>query len=101
MKKQIGMIFLAETAYGGGVDRDAVTKGARKLSRHDRNVFLLSVNIAKGKSDELYILLGDILHDFLCRILHNDSSFSFLKNEKDVCKRVKGCLCETSLFELL
>ena len=56
---------------------------------------------ANAKSAEGYILLGDILHDFLCRILHNDSSFSFLKNEKDVCKRVKGCLCETSLFELL
>ena len=58
------MHLITEARNGGSVDSDAVFEGTLQLVGHDGDVLGLAMNIAKCQTDELDILLQDVLHDF-------------------------------------
>jgi hypothetical protein len=60
--------LVAKAAYGGSIDRDAVRKRAGQLLRHDRDVFRYAEDVAERKADELNVLRGGVIDDFLCGI---------------------------------
>ena len=50
-------------------------KGPGQFSRHDGNIFLSAENITKGKTNEINVLLPDVLQYFLGRIFHTNTRF--------------------------
>ena len=75
VEHQVGVSFITEASDGRCVKSNAVLKGARKLTRHNGNILLFAVNIAKRKTDKLHVLLLYVLHNFLFRVLHFTTSF--------------------------
>ena len=69
-QQQIGAGLVPKACHGGGVKGDPIIEGPGKLLGHDGYIFLPAEHIAKAQADELYILLPDILHHFLLRIIH-------------------------------
>ena len=60
----------------GGVEGDAVLKGAGQLAGHNGDVALPAVDITKRHADELHVFLRDLLQNFLRRIVHAASLLS-------------------------
>ena len=70
VQKQVGMNLVAEACDGRCIDGDAIAKSPFQLLGHDRDVFWLPMDITKCQTDELDILLFDVLHDFLWCVFH-------------------------------
>ena len=67
---------LRKPRSAGGVEVDAVRKGARQLGRHDSDIFLVSENIAKGEPDEFDIIFCNKLYDFADGGIHKAALLS-------------------------
>ncbi len=60
-EQQIAVVHVQKAAQRGGVEVDAVLKGAHQLGRHDGDILLVAQNIAEGETDELDVVLLDKL----------------------------------------
>ena len=75
MQKQIGVAFIAKTGDGGSVNGNAIFKSTGKFLWHNGYIFLFAEYIAKGETDELYILFAHILDYLFFGILHKPTCF--------------------------
>ena len=72
-QQQVGDIHVEEAAQCGGVEVNALLEGAFQLGRHDGDVLLVAENIAKRKTNELYVVLLNKLYDFAHGGVHRAS----------------------------
>ena len=72
-QQQIRRFYIEKAAQRRRVEVDALLESAFQLGRHDGDVLLVAENIAKRKTNELYVVLLNKLYDFAHGGVHRAS----------------------------
>ena len=72
-QQQIRRFYIEKAAQRRRVEVDALLESAFQLGRHDGDVLLVAENIAKRKTNELYVVLLNKLYDFAHGSVHRAS----------------------------
>lgn len=74
-RKEIRAHRAAETGNGRGVKGHSLGERPPQFARHDGQVFLLTVDVAEGQTNELDVFLLHVLDDFFRCALHGVPRF--------------------------
>ena len=69
-EEQVGLLGVRKACNRRSIKRDAPLKGPGEFPRHDGDVLLPPVEIAKGKADELDVVLLHEFNHFTDRVIH-------------------------------
>ena len=72
-QQQVGGVYVEKAAQRGGIEMNAVLKGAGQLGRLNGNVLLVSENITERQTDEFNVVLLNKLYDFAHGGIHTAS----------------------------